>query len=309
MQEYIDRFYDHLKYERYVSEHTLRNYRSDLQQFYDLICPPDAEGNRPHIDVRQIDHLTIREYLGRLYAGQRKKSSVARKLAALRSFFKFLCRHKVLDYNPAKLVATPRLDKRLPHVLSVEDVVKFIEAPDTDTLLGKRDRAMLELLYASGVRVSELVGLDLEDVDFRRRTLRVLGKGDKERWVPFGSKAKEALDAYLAVRAEFLPPASMEAQDAKAVFYNYQGTRITTRSVGRMVDKYLKECAMARDISPHSLRHSFASHMLSGGADLRAIQELLGHARLATTEIYTHVSIEQLVEVYNRTHPKAHSLE
>ena len=255
MQEYIERFCDHLKYERYVSAHTLRNYRSDLQQFYDLICPPDVEGNRPFIGVGQIDHLTIREYLGLLYDGQRKKSSVARKLAALRSFFKYLCRQKVLDYNPAKLVSTPRLDKRLPHVLSVEDVVKFIEAPDTDTLLGKRDRAMLELLYASGVRVSELVGLDLENIDFRRRTIRVLGKGDKERWVPFGSKAKEALEAYLAVRAEFSPAPSVEVRDAKAVFYNYQGTRITTRSVGRMVDKYLKECAMARDISPHSLRH------------------------------------------------------
>ena len=309
MQEYIDRFCDHLKYERYVSAHTLRNYLSDLQQFYDLICPPDAEGKRPHIDITQIDHLTIREYLGRLYQGQRKKSSVARKLAALRSFFKFLCRQKVLDYNPAKLVSTPRLDQRLPLVLSVEDVVNLIETPDTDTPLGKRDRAMLELLYASGIRVSELVGLNLEDVDFRRRTIRVLGKGSKERYVPFGSKAKDALDDYLGARGEFLAAARDEVRDPKAVFYNYQGTRITTRSVGRMVDKYLKECAMARDISPHSFRHSFASHMLSGGADLRAIQELLGHARLATTEIYTHVSIEQLVEVYNRTHPKAHSPE
>jgi len=309
MQDYIDQFGEHLRYERQVSGHTLRNYLSDLQQFYDLICPPDSEGNRPYIDIKQIDHLTIREYLGKLYEGQRKKSSVARKLAALRSFFKFLCKQKVLERNPAKLVSTPKLEKKLPRVLSLEDVVKFIETPDMKKDLGVRDRAMLELLYASGIRVSELVGLNLPDINFARRMIRVLGKGSKERYVPFGSKAKETLEAYLVVRERLLAECSEDKRDTKAVFFNYKGTRITTRSVGRMVDKYLKECAMAHDISPHSLRHSFASHMLSGGADLRAIQELLGHARLATTEIYTHVSIDQLVEVYNKTHPKAKSSE
>jgi integrase/recombinase XerC len=305
MQEYISRFGDHLKYERNVSAHTLRNYMSDLEQFYDFLCPADETGSRPERDVRQIDHITIREYMAKLYQEKRKKTSIARKLATLRSFFKFLCREQVIEMNPAKLVSSPRLEKRLPTVLSVDDVIRFIETPDTGTVLGKRDRAILEMLYATGMRVSELAGLNLEDIDFRHESVLVRGKGRKERIVPFGSKAKEALQVYLGVRGELLIEAQDRRREPDAVFLNYQGTRITTRSVGRMIDKYLLECAMARDISPHSLRHSFATHMLSAGADLRAIQELLGHARLSTTQIYTQVSVERLMEVYDKAHPKA----
>jgi integrase/recombinase XerC len=305
MQEYVDRFGDHLKYERNVSEHTLRNYMSDLEQFYDYLCPVDSNGNRRHIDVRQIDHITIREYLAALYREKRKKTSIARKLATLRTFFKFLCREQVMEMNPAKLVSSPRLEKKLPKVLSVDDVVRFIETPDLETVLGKRDRAILELLYATGIRVSELAGINLDDVDFKHESIRVRGKGRKERIVPFGSKAKEALQAYLGVRGELLIEAAEEERDPMALFLNYQGTRITTRSVGRMIDKYVEECALANDISPHSLRHSFATHLLSAGADLRAIQELLGHARLSTTQIYTQVSMEKLMEVYDKAHPKA----
>jgi integrase/recombinase XerC len=305
MQEYIDRFRDHLKYERNVSEHTLRNYLSDLEQFYDTLCPVDADGNRRHIDIRQIDHITIREYMAKLYSEKRKKTSIARKLATLRTFFKFLCREQIVELNPARLVSSPRLEKKLPKVMSVDDVIRFIETPDLETVLGKRDRAILELLYATGMRVSELVGLNIEDVDFRNDSIRVRGKGRKERIVPFGSKAKEAMQAYLGVRGELLIEASEEQRDPKIFFFNYQGTRITTRSVGRMIDKYVNECAMAHDISPHSLRHSVATHLLSAGADLRAIQELLGHARLSTTQIYTQVSMEKLMEVYDKAHPKA----
>lgn len=305
MQDYIDRFHDHLKYERNVSEHTLRNYMSDLEQFYDYLCPVDSTGNRRPIDVRQIDHITIREYLARLYQGKRKKTSIARKLATLRTFFKFLCREQVMEVNPARLVSSPRLEKKLPKVISVDDLIRFIETPETETVLGKRDRAILELLYATGMRVSELAGLDLEDVDFRNESIRVRGKGRKERIVPFGSKAKEALQEYMGVRGELLIEAPEDQRDPRVLFLNYQGTRITTRSVGRMIDKYVRECAMMHDISPHSLRHSFATHLLSAGADLRAIQEMLGHARLSTTQIYTQVSIEQLMEVYDKSHPKA----
>jgi integrase/recombinase XerC len=305
MREYIERFANHLKYERNVSEHTLRNYLSDLEQFYDYLCPPGQGGQRPQIDIRRVDHITIREYLSKLYREKKKKTSIARKLATLRTFFKFLCREQVVQMNPARLVASPRLEKKLPKVLSVDDVIKFIETPDTSTVLGKRDRAILELLYATGMRVSELVGLNLDDVDFRNQSIRVRGKGRRERIVPFGSKAKEALEAYLGVRGELLLEAPEEKRDPMALFLNYQGTRITTRSVGRMIDKYVKECAMAHDISPHSLRHSVATHLLSAGADLRAIQELLGHARLSTTQIYTQVSIERLMEIYDKTHPKA----
>jgi integrase/recombinase XerC len=305
MQEYIDQFCDHLTYERNVSPHTLRNYHSDLMQFYDHLAPPDAEGNRRHVDIRQVDNLTIREYLSALYEQKRKKTSIARKLATLRTFFKFLCREEVLKLNPARLVASPRLEKKLPVTLSVDDVVRFIETPDTDTPLGKRDRAILELLYGTGMRVSELCGLNLDDVDFSHMSIRVRGKGRKERIVPFGGKAKEALELYLGVRGELLAEADEADREPLAIFLNYQGTRISTRSVGRMIDKYLKIVADMRNISPHSLRHSFATHLLNAGADLRAIQELLGHARLSTTQKYTHVSHERMMEVYDKAHPKA----
>ncbi|HJQ71311.1 MAG TPA: tyrosine recombinase XerC [Blastocatellia bacterium] len=305
MQEYMSRFGDHLKYERNVSAHTLRNYMSDLEQFYDYLCPVDSSGNRREVDIRDIDHITIRGYLAKLYEAKKKKTSIARKLATLRTFFRFLCREQVLEMNPAKIVAGPRLPQKLPKALSVDEVIRFIETPDTETVLGKRDRAILEMLYATGCRVQELTSINLDDIDFRNETVRLRGKRRKERIVPFGSKAKEALQDYLGVRGELLIEAPEDQRDPMALFMNYQGTRITTRSVGRMIDKYVAECAMAHDISPHSLRHSFATHLLSAGADLRAIQELMGHARLSTTQIYTQVSMEKLMEVYDKSHPKA----
>ena len=309
MQQHIDRFADYLKYQRNASTHTLRNYLSDLEQFYDHLCPRDSAGNRPEIDIQQIDHITIREYMARLYRDSRKKSSIARKLATLRTFFKFLCREQVLESNPARLVSSPRQEKRLPKVISVDDVVHFIETPDTDTILGKRDRAIIELLYATGCRVSELAGMNIADIDLKNQTIRVRGKGRKERFVPFGSKAKEALCAYMVERNTLLSEAPEHKREANAVFLNYQGTRISTRSIARLIEKYVKECALAQNISPHSLRHSVATHLLSAGADLRAIQELLGHARLSTTQIYTHVSIEQLMQVYDKAHPRAKSTD
>lgn len=305
MQKYIDDFIKHLKYERNASDHTLRNYESDLVQFYDHIAPPDAKGSRRGVEIRDIDHLTIREYMASLYEKNKKKSSIHRKVAALRTFFRHLCREGILEANPASLVSSPRVENKLPNHLTIEQMIKFIETPETDTALGKRDRAILELLYASGVRVSELVNLNLTDIDFNNQTLRVKGKGRKERIVPFGEHAKKALQDYLGVRGELLAEADPEKLDPAVVFMNYQGTRITTRSVGRMVDKYVKLCADIHHISPHSLRHSFATHMLDAGADLRAIQELLGHVRLSTTQQYTHVSMERLMEVYDKAHPKA----
>ncbi|HEX4948259.1 MAG TPA: tyrosine recombinase XerC [Blastocatellia bacterium] len=305
MQNYIDDFLKHLKYERNLSEHTLRNYESDMEQFYDFIAPANSEGERRVVDIHALDNLTIREYMASLYEKKKKKSSIHRKVACLRTFFRFLCREGVLEKNPAMLVSSPRVERNLPNHLSIEQMIKFIETPETDTVLGKRDRAILELLYASGVRVSELVGLNLTDIDFNNQTLRVKGKGRKERMVPFGSHAKAALEAYLGVRGELLVEADPDERDPNAVFMNYQGTRITTRSVGRMLDKYCKQCAEIHHVSPHALRHSFATHLLDAGADLRTIQELLGHARLTTTQQYTHVSTDKLMEVYDKAHPKA----
>jgi integrase/recombinase XerC len=306
IEQLVAQFFEHLRYERNVSEHTLRNYMSDLLQFLDYIAPADTQtGARREVDIRQIDHITIREWLATLHAAQKKKTSVARKLATLRTFFQFLVREGVLELNPAKLVSTPRLEKKLPVHLSIEDAIRFIETPDTETDLGKRDRAILELLYGTGVRVSELTKLDLSDVDFREKLVRVTGKRRKQRIVPFGDPALHALLNYLTVRNVFLQNAPPDERDSQAVFLNYQGTRITTRSVGRMVDKYITQCAGIHNISPHALRHSFATHLLDSGADLRDIQELLGHARLSTTQIYTHVSMEKLIEVYDKAHPKA----
>jgi integrase/recombinase XerC len=306
MEKLLGDFFEHLRYERNASEHTLRNYRIDLTQFHDHLAPPDpATGARRDFDIRQIDHITIREWLSALYTANKQKSSIARKIAALRTFFQFLVREGVVEANPAKLVSTPRLDKKLPSHLSVEDVVRFIETPDTQTDLGKRDRAILEMLYGTGVRVSELTKLNLRDIDFKNKMVKVTGKRRKQRVVPFGDPALHALVEYLQVRNTFLNHTPAAERDEAAVFLNYQGTRITTRSVGRMIDKYITECAGIHNISPHSLRHSFATHLLDNGADLRHIQELLGHARLSTTQIYTHVSMEKLIEVYDKAHPKA----
>ncbi len=306
LEEYFKQFLDHLRYERNVSEHTLRNYRIDLGQFFEFLAPANADGKRREVSIHDIDHLTIREWLAELHSANKKKTSVARKLASLRTFFQFLVREGVQENNPAKLVSTPRVERKLPTHLTIEDAVLFIETPDSETDLGKRDRAILEFLYATGVRVGELVKLNLRDVDFQNKMVRVTGKRRKQRVVPFGEPALQALYSYLTIRQNFLDNAPPDERDEQAVFLNYQGTRITTRSVGRMVDKYIKQCAdLHKDISPHSLRHSFATHLLDSGADLRNIQELLGHARLSTTQIYTHVSMEKILEVYDKAHPKA----
>jgi integrase/recombinase XerC len=306
MDDLLDQFLEHLRYERNLSEHTLRNYASDLEQFIDYLAPLDPKtGKRKELSLNEIDHITIREWLATLHTAQKKKTSVARKLAALRTFFQFLVREGRVESNPAKLVSTPRLEKKLPKHLSIEETIKFIETPDSETELGKRDRAMLELMYATGIRVSELTKLNLGDIDFHLKLIRVTGKRRKQRIVPFGDPAAVALREYFNVRDQFLMNAAVSKRDLEAVFLNYQGTRITTRSVGRMVEKYIRVCAGMHDISPHALRHSFATHLLDSGADLRDIQELLGHARLSTTQIYTHVSMEKLIEVYDKAHPKA----
>lgn len=306
MEQLIREFLEHLRYERNVSEHTLRNYGSDLDQFLDYLAPANQKnGNRHEPLLAEIDHITIREWLATLHSAQKRKSSIARKLAALRTFFQFLVREGLLELNPAKLVSTPRQEKKLPKHLSIEEAIRFIEMPDVETDLGKRDRAMLELMYATGVRVAELTKLDIGHIDFKNRLIRVTGKRRKERIVPFGEPALEALKSYLDIRENLLNMAPVSEREPEALFLNYQGTRITTRSVGRMVEKYIRGCAVQYDISPHALRHSFATHLLDSGADLRDIQELLGHARLSTTQIYTHVSMEKLIEVYDKAHPKA----
>jgi integrase/recombinase XerC len=218
-------------------------------------------------------------------------------LSALRSFFKYLMREAVVDANPARSVATPRREKHLPSVLQTSDVAALLDAVDLSTALGVRDRAWLELLYASGLRISELVGIDIDDIEVRARLVKVRGKGAKERIVPFGTKAETAIRAYLHVR-KALP-------DESALFINYRGERITARSVRRLFDRYVRDASLRAGVSPHTLRHSFATHLLNAGADLRSIQELLGHASLSTTQKYTHLNDLQLIAVYKKAHPRA----
>src|SRR4029078_4071047 len=293
----LSQFLQHLKYERNVSAHTLRNYASDLDQFKEYLFKIEK---RSDIPVAEIDRLTIREWMAGLH-NDHKKTSIARKLASLRTFFQFLIRDGKLETNPAKLVATPRIERKLPNHLSMEDAVRFIETPDINTELGSRDRAIIEFLYATGIRVGELVTINLRDIDFRERMVRVTGKRKKQRIVPFHEHALQALMHYLTTtRPAFLNNCPAATRDDQAVFLNYQGTRITTRSVGRMVDKYIKQCADIHAISPHRLSRACATRLLDAGADVSDIQELLCPARLSTTQIYTQVSVEKMIEVYDK---------
>ncbi|PYU34729.1 MAG: tyrosine recombinase XerC [Acidobacteria bacterium] len=320
MKSAIEKFLAYLRSVRNASAHTLRNYASDLEQFHTYLTPPDSLP----VKLADIDHRMIREYLGYLHDQQLQKSSMARKLAALRSFLKFCAREGMVRENAARLVATPRLPKRVPSILSAEEMNEFLDglaavgksrakgrsarssraAQDSAAPLLERDRAILELLYASGLRVSELTGLNREDVDRKERMLRVIGKGNKERIIPYGSKAEEALERYGPIRAKLLAR-SGSGGDVRAVFLNHEGRRMGNRSVARVVKKYVRLMNVNWDLHPHSLRHAFASHLLADGADLRAIQELLGHSSLSTTQRYTHASIRQLMEVYDKAHPHA----
>ncbi|HET7840984.1 MAG TPA: site-specific tyrosine recombinase/integron integrase, partial [Terriglobia bacterium] len=288
MDDWIEKYIHYLQYERNASPHTLRNYRSDLDQFRKFLAQGKADAR---VDVRSIDALRIRAYLAHLYSGEKKKTSVARKLAAVRAFFKFLSRELKLEKNPASSVSSPKLDKVLPRIMTEEEMNSFLDqlsraAAGGDPML-LRDRAMLELTYASGLRVSELVGLDLRSVSFGDEMVRVRGKGRKERIVPFGSKARQSLTDYLPVRERLLH--EWKTGDP-ALFLNARGRRLTTRSVDRLLKKHAREMGPGIKVSPHSLRHAFASHLLTEGADLRAIQEMLGHKSLATTQKYTQVS-------------------
>jgi integrase/recombinase XerC len=320
MKQHIDKFIEYLRYERNASPNTIREYRRDITQFMQFLTPP-GEKTMP---LAHVDHRVIREFVGWSYDQKLEKSSVARKLAALRTFFKFCVREGIVKQNPARLVSTPKLPKRVPRVLTAEEMNGFLDnilsgnpaaakhrrspsprkKQDDVKIVLKRDRAILELLYASGLRVSELVGLDLADIDRAGQMLRVLGKGRKERVVPFGSSAQAALEAYWPVRDVILnrPGAATEIQ---AVFLNPSADRLSARSVRTIVKKYSRLADVNWNLHPHSLRHAFATHLLADGADLRAIQELLGHVSLSTTQRYTQASIQQLMNVYDKAHPHA----
>jgi len=286
VERFIGKFLNYLDVEKNYSEHTIRNYRSDLKEFHSFLDKKDP---------KQITHLDLRKFLAELRQNNCAKRTIVRKLSTIRSFFKFLSREKYLESDPSRSLFTPKLDKYLPEFLDTEKTLKLITAPSLDNVLGIRDRALLEVLYSTGMRVSELVGLNVDDIDLISGAVKVRGKGKKERMALLGRESQNAVRTYF----------KKQNRGSGAVFLNSRGGRITDRSVRRIIDKYVKQCSIENKISPHSIRHSFATHLLNNGADLRSVQELLGHKNLSTTQIYTHLGSKRLREMYQKAHPRA----
>ncbi len=309
----VRQFLEFLRLEKHFSDYTVKSYGADLIQFGQFLMGEiganHGDANRASatgtLDQRQVacEPLTIREFLAYLYAQNYTKSTTARKLATLRSFYKFLIRRNLVSLNPLSTIRTPKQEKRLPKCLDLEQVQKLLDAPGDSDLLSARDKAMLEILYSSGIRVSELVELDMQDLDLTEGVLRVKGKGRKDRLTPIGSQAIKAVQRYFELRA--IDSRSQQSTHGTRVFLNKHGEPLSTRSVRRKLDKYLVSAGLDPGISPHTLRHSFATHLLNNGADLRSVQELLGHQSLSTTQIYTHLTTGRMKEVYDAAHPRA----
>jgi tyrosine recombinase XerC len=294
IETFVREFMEKLKHERSFSKHTLRAYHTDLTQFDSFLRDEKCK------NLKRVNHLLLRKYLAILRSRNYSRTTIVRKLASLRSFFKFLNQEAVLESNPFEILRTPKQTKKLPHFLSINDIDTLLKTPDESEISGLRDRAMLETLYSTGIRVSELVGLNEEDVDFYGEMVKVQGKGKKERLVPIGSYAIKAINEYINSKKK-----KKGLGKNVPLFLNKYGDRLSSRSVARSLDKYLKLTGINLTTSPHTFRHSFATHMLDKGANLRAVQELLGHSNLSTTQIYTHVTTERLKQVYDKTHPRA----
>ena len=300
MIDHLKAFLRFLALNRNVSPHTVRAYHSDLGQFLDHVAADGGVKVRA-LQPEALDRTAIRSFLSAVFAQGQSRATAARKLAAVRTFLRYLRREELIEGDPGSLIRTPQRDTRMPVHLSEDEMARLLEAPSADAPLGRRDRAILEFFYASGLRLSELAGLDVESVSLGSRMARVLGKGGKERFVPFNVSTQRALRAWLGDREGVRRQAPRDRREA--LFLNYRGGRLTVRSIDRLVRRY---AAGSRDgVSPHALRHSFATHLLQRGADLRAIQELLGHARLSTTQRYTHVNATQLLDVHRKAHPRA----
>ena len=297
MKEQLRSFLEFLRLNRNASPHTVAAYDSDLSQFLSFASAL-RRTPRPDLKPEDFDLATVRAFMADLYRQGQARSSVSRKLSALRTFARYLRREGLIEGDPVALAAAPKREQKVPAHLSVDEMSTLLLTPDEGAPLGRRDRAILELFYASGLRLSELVGLDVEDVNLSARMVRVMGKGAKARIVPFNDATNKAIAVWLKDRAALV-------KGADALFVNFRGSRLTGRSVQRLVARYVGVCSTRFGISPHALRHSFATHLLERGADLRAIQELLGHVQLSTTQRYTHVNAAQLLDVYRKAHPRA----
>jgi integrase/recombinase XerC len=301
----IDEFIESLSVVKGYSENTCRGYRNDLEGFLQYLARNRLKGSQrsqkiDQIEIDGVDSISIRGYLGWLHAGK-KKTTIARKLSAVRSFFKYLVKHGVIADNPAESILTPKQDKSIPQYLPVDEMFRLLDSIQTGNILDLRNRAIFETLYSCGIRVSELVGLNVFDVDFKGSVIRVLGKGSKERIIPIGQKALAAIRTY---RAGLQAECGIAADLKGPLFLNKNKSRLSARSVARILVKLVNTCGLMKPVSPHTLRHTFATHMLDAGADLRIVQELLGHKSLSTTQKYTHVSIDRLMETYDRAHPR-----
>jgi len=297
MEDHIDQFITYIEIERNYSQNTTASYRADLLDFKQFLTSMDD----PLPPIGEIDHLTVRSYLANLQDRQLSRSTVLRRLSSLRSFFRYLCRRGHLNADPTEALATPKAQRKLPDFLELSEVEALLSVPDTTTVIGLRDQAILELLYSTGMRVSELLALDLSDVEWQNAVVKVRGKGKKERILPVGKMALAALENYLLRRQEWLG-----GRTSQAIFVSQRGNRIPdAKSIRRRIEKYVAAAGIQKKITPHTLRHTFATHMLNAGADLRSVQELLGHASLSTTQIYTHVTADRLKQVYEKAHPRA----
>ena len=329
MRDHLKGFLAYLKLNRHVSPHTVRAYESDVTQYLAWVAA--ATGKKmSQLGPADLDMMSVRSHLAELNKAGKARASVARKLSGLKTFVKYLRREEIIEHDPAAMAVAPKRDQTIPTHLSEPEIERLIEMPNTGDPLGRRDRAILELFYASGLRLSELVAIDLEDLSLSERMVRVMGKGGKQRLVPFNQSALSAIRAWMNDRAAILasrrppqparpigklrsagrvgsakPPKAAKADTRDPLFINYRGARLTGRSVDRLLRRYVAQCSTRMGISPHALRHSFATHLLQRGADLRAIQELLGHSRLSTTQRYTHVNTAQLIDVYRKSHPRA----
>ena len=295
IQELIERFVEYLQIEKGYSEHTIRNYKSDIEIFLEYLTERSIKVNNEK-DLEQLQSIDIRGFLASRYKVN-KSSSSQRRLSAIKTLYKFMLKRAMITENPSEIISSPKGEKPLPKSISVDEVFALIHSIDKNDVLSLRDRAMIELMYGSGLRVSELVSVNISDLDLKNCTLKVLGKGKKERIVPLGSYSVESINEYLRRRPELIK------RDTDALFLNKSGKKITTRSVARIIKKYLIKCALNKNVSPHTLRHSFATHLLGSGADIRFIQELLGHSSLSTTQRYTGASIEHLMQIYDKAHP------